>query len=219
MATSIEDKYELELVPIAIGGKRLEIYRVENLDCIVNALAQEPGDSTKKFPFWVKVWEASLMLSSHLLKMDLDKKIKILEIGAGMGITGLFLGALGYEVTITDYDEDALELIKMNVKRNGLSNVSVRRLDWDNPDLKESFNIICGSELIYNEASIHPIIRLFKTYLRSEGTIFMAHDIKRKYFMQLIGMVQDKFEIETIQKRLRSKDETHGIVIHILNPK
>ncbi len=219
MATSIEDKYELELVPVAIGGKRLEIYRVENLDCIVNALDQEPGDSTKKFPFWVKVWEASLLLSNHLLKMDLEKKIKILEIGAGMGITGLFLGVLGCDVTITDYDEDALELIRMNAKHNGLNNVSVRRLDWNNPDLKESFNIICGSELIYNEAAIHPIIRLFKTYLRSKGTIFMAHDIKRKYFMQLIGMVQDRFEIESIQKRLRSKDETHRIVIHILNPK
>ncbi|OEU45407.1 MAG: hypothetical protein BBJ60_02305 [Desulfobacterales bacterium S7086C20] len=219
MATSIEDTYELELVPIAIGGKRLEIYRVENLDCIVNALNQEPGDSTKKFPFWVKVWEASLLLSNHLLKMDLEKKIKILEIGAGMGVTGLFLGVLGYDVTITDYDEDALALIKMNVEHNGLNNVSVRRLDWNNPDLKESFNIICGSELIYNEASIHPIIRLFKTYLRPQGTIFMAHDIKRKYFMQLIGMVKDRFKIETIQTRLRSKDETHRIVIHILNPK
>ncbi|MBW2601493.1 MAG: methyltransferase, partial [Deltaproteobacteria bacterium] len=145
MATSIEDTYELELVPIAIGGKRLEIYRVENLDCIVNALNQESGDSTKKFPFWVKVWEASLLLSNHLLKMDLEKKMKILEIGAGMGVTGLFLGVLGYDVTITDYDEDALALIKMNVEHNGLTNVSVRRLDWTNPDLKESFNIICGS--------------------------------------------------------------------------
>jgi hypothetical protein len=47
----------------------------------------------------------------------------------------------------------------------------------------------------------------------------MAHDIKRKYFMQLIGMVKDRFKIETIQTRLRSKDETHRIVIHILNPK
>jgi len=79
-------------------------------------------------------------LTDHLVQINIDKQKNILEIGAGMGITGLFLGAFGYNVTITDYEEDALELLRMNAEHNNLPNVRVERLDWNNPNLTGKYD-------------------------------------------------------------------------------
>ena len=215
----IREKYELGLMPIAIGEKKLELYVIRNWDVFVNNLAEKGEEYIKEFPFWVRIWEASIVLADHLIRIGLEKKKEILEIGAGMGVTGLFLGAFGHKVTITDYEEDALELLRMNVEQNGLTNVSVRKLDWNNPDLTERYDIICGSELVYNETSIGPIINLFRKYLQPEGTVFLSHDFRRMCMIKFIGMVPGRFEIENIAKTSRGDDKLHKVIIHILRLK
>ncbi|UCD86735.1 MAG: hypothetical protein JSV01_02865 [Desulfobacterales bacterium] len=109
--SSFREKYKLEVVPVAVSGKRLQLYCVSNWDIFVDKLAQEGEEYIENFPFWVKIWEASVVLADHLVRIGLGKKKEILEIGAGMGVTGLFLGAFGHTVTVTDYEEEALELM------------------------------------------------------------------------------------------------------------
>ncbi|UCD88274.1 MAG: methyltransferase domain-containing protein, partial [Desulfobacterales bacterium] len=137
-------------------------------------------------------------------------------IGAGMGVTGLFLGAFGHTVTVTDYEEEALELLRMNAEHNRLHNVSVKKLDWNKPDLPGKYDVICGSELVYNERCIKPIINLFQKYLRAEGVIYLAHDLERMCMVKFIGMVPRRFEIESIVKRITATGNSHKVVIHTL---
>ena len=218
MKTPIAKKYELELIPIAIGGKRLHLHRIANWDIFVGNLERGGEEYIKKFPFWVKIWEASIVLADHMVGILPEEEMKILEIGAGMGVTGLFLGAFGHNVTITDHEEEALQLLRMNVEHNGLENVSVERLDWNNPGLTGKYDIICGSELIYTETAIQPIINLFRKYLRPEGTVVLAHDVERKCLVQFIGMVPGRFEIENLGKTFRGEGKIHRIMIHTLRP-
>lgn len=216
---SVRDKYELELMPIAIGEKRLKLYGVKINDSFVDNLLQHGEKGTNSFPFWVKIWEASIVLADHLIQIGIQKDQKILEVGAGMGIAGLFLSAFGYDVTITDYDEDALELLRINAKQNNLNNVSVVKLDWNDPDIKGKYDIICGSELVYKEVDIAPVINLIQRYIRPKGVVFLSHDLQRKSMIKFIEMISSSFEIKNIVKRLRGKDELYKIAIHTLTSK
>jgi hypothetical protein len=65
-APALREKYELELVPIAIGGKRLHFYSITNWDVFVDHLALEGEAYIKNFPFWVKIWEGSVALADDL---------------------------------------------------------------------------------------------------------------------------------------------------------
>jgi 2-polyprenyl-3-methyl-5-hydroxy-6-metoxy-1,4-benzoquinol methylase len=215
----IRTKHELELIPLAIGGKELELHGITKWDSFVTDLEQKGEEYISQFPFWVKIWEASIVLADHLIVMGIKKEMEILEIGAGMGIIGLFLGAFGHKVTITDYEEDALELLRMNVEHNGLHTVSVKKLNWNKPDLTEKYDIICGSELIYNETSFEPIISLFKKYLQPDGTVFLSHDLSRMCIIKFIGMVPGRFEIHNMIKTLRGEDKLHKVMIHKLHLK
>jgi len=215
----LEDKYELEVIPITIAGKRLELQRIGNWDVFVRNLEKEGEAYIRKFPFWVKIWEASIVLVDHLAGTLPEEEMEILEIGAGMGVTGLFLAALGHRVTITDYEDEALELLRINAERNGLENVTVKKLDWNNPQLQGKYDIICGSELVYKETSVQPVMSLLQTYLRPEGTVFLAHDVERRCLVQFIGMVPGRFEIGNIVKQFRGEGKVHKIVVHSLRLK
>jgi predicted nicotinamide N-methyase len=216
---AIREKYDLEVMPISIRGKRLELYALSNWDAFVRNLEEKGEAYIREFPFWIKVWEASIVLADHLCQLGWDKQKQILEIGAGMGIAGLFLGAFGHRVTITDYDDDALQLLQMNVELNKLRHVLVKKLDWNAPDLDEKYDVICGSELLYRETFIEPLIRLLKEYLRPGGTAIFAHDARRMCLMKFIGMVPGRFEIQNTGKTLRGEDEVHKVLIHTLHLK
>ncbi len=219
MGSAVGERYELEVMPLTIGGKKLQLYTISNWDVFVDNLACKGKEYIKNFPFWVKIWEASIVLADHLIQTGLAKEKEILEIGAGMGITGLFLAAHGWKVTITDYEEDALALLRLNVESNQLRNVFLKKLDWNKPDLTGKYDIICGSELIYNETSIEPIINLFRKYLKSDGIAFLAHDLQRKCLVQFIGMVPGRFEMQHVVKTMKGNDEVHKVVIHRLHLK
>ena len=75
----IEEKYELELMPITIGGKTLDLYGIANWDVFVDHLERKGEEYVKNFPFWVKIWEASIVLTDHLVRTGLDKIKEILE--------------------------------------------------------------------------------------------------------------------------------------------
>jgi 2-polyprenyl-3-methyl-5-hydroxy-6-metoxy-1,4-benzoquinol methylase len=92
-------------------------------------------------------------------------------------------------------------------------------LDWNKPDLTGKYDIICGSELIYNETSFEPIIGLFKEYLQPDGTVFLSHDLSRKCIMKFIGMVPGRFEIHNMIKTLRGEDKLCKVMVHKLHLK
>ncbi|MBW1895897.1 MAG: methyltransferase [Deltaproteobacteria bacterium] len=218
-ALAITEKYELDVKPISIQGKTLELYGLSNWDSFVANLEEKGESYIQAFPFWIKIWEASIILADHMLTLDLDKEKHVLEIGAGMGLTGLFLGAFGHQVTITDCEEEALQLLRLNVAHNNLSHVQVKKLDWNEPDLVGRYDIICGSELVYKETFIEPLIELFRKYLKPAGTVFIAHDIRRMCMMKFIATVPGRFEIENVGKTLRGEDDIFRILVHTLHLK
>jgi len=212
----IHEKYELEVIPIGIGGKRLELYGVGNWDRFIQHLERKGLGDLSDFPFWIKFWEASFVLAEYLLSLRLDTASKILEIGAGMGVVGLFLGAFGYPVTITDYDEDVLDLLRANVSRNRIDTVSVRKLDWLKPDLDTSYDVICGSEVIYKEVFFDPLLDMFQSCLWPTGRIVLAHNIQHRCIIRYIDTLPSRYDIHTQTKTLRNPQQTHRILLHEL---
>ena len=61
-------------------------------------------------------------------------RARVLELGAGIGLVGLFLGALGCErVVVTDLPE-AVDMLRTNIDLNSLGGrVSAQALDWGSP--------------------------------------------------------------------------------------
>lgn len=207
--------YELELVPIKIKDTCIELWTVKRWKGEVEADCEDEAEYIRHFPLWIKIWEASLVLSNHLSKELIDKSSAIIELGAGMGLTGLVLGALGYPVTVTDYDDDALTVLKRNVAHNKLKNVRVKKLDWLHPYTNEKYDIICGSELIYKKEAINPLLDILQKYLKPDGTVFIAHDRNRQNMAEFLNEAEKIFKIQSSLKTLKTDKNLFKIAIHI----
>ncbi|MCF8094082.1 MAG: methyltransferase domain-containing protein [Desulfobacteraceae bacterium] len=216
---TLRENIELEPKMLAIGGKRLELLCVKNLEPFISDLEQNGQESFDNFPFWVKIWEASIVLTDRLVHMDPDKEEHILELGAGMGITGLFLGAFGYRVTITDSNKDALALIKQNAEHNGIDNVEVAELDWHRPRLDSTFDTICGSELVYRKSDVEAVTGILRRLLKPGGTAYLAHDISRMSMTDFLATAESFFNITHKGMSFTGGGEKKQIIIHTIRHK
>ncbi len=215
----LPDDLRLTPSPIRIGDKRLELLTVENIEPFIRDLEEKGNEALKSFPYWVKVWEASLILASHIIDEGLDPGKTVLELGAGMGVVGLFLAAYGHPVTLTDFNADALALMKKNAERNGLTSVSIRKLDWNHPDLPGKYDIVCGAELVYRQPDIQPLLKTVRNAVQPEGTVYLAHNIRQISMIGFLAEAGNYFEIDHAGKSITMGGEKKQVVVHTMTPK
>lgn len=208
------EQISLEEEKVTIRGKTLYILVPARLEEVFQG---DPFLEVEKFPFWFKIWEASIILADFLATIEPPKRI--LELGAGLGVVSLFASLFGHDVLATDNEELPLELIRKSAERNNLS-LRIKKLDWLNPDLEEKFDLIVGLEIVYKRALFEPLLQIFRNYLRSNGEILLSHSSERRRILAPFLYEAEKFfQIQTSIRRLRGEGEVVEIVLNRLIPK
>ncbi len=142
-----------------------------------------------------------------------------MEIGAGIGVAGLFAAAFGHDVTITDYDENALLFAMMSAQANQLHNVKFQVLDWCSPSFYSKYDYIIGSEVLFNTKFALPLCKLLNEALAPDGTVYFAHDKSRMAPRSFFELAEHHFKIETKKTVMRADDEQFHILVHRLRKK
>jgi len=125
-------------------------------------------------PYWAHLWPAAVETASEVLRQPWVPGTPVLEIGAGLALPGFAFRAAGCSVTVSDYDQQALELVHVNARRNGwLDGVETLLLDWREPPDRQ-FPVILGCEVIY-ECRNHPLVlRLLERMLAPGGVAWLT---------------------------------------------
>lgn len=119
-------------------------------------------------PYWSYLWPTSLEVGDLLLARRFSVGQKCLEIGSGIGLTGMIALSVGFEVIFSDYDEVSLRLAEFNARRNGFANFRTLRLDWRDVPTGTQYPFILGCEVIYERGN-HPLILSLCEKLLSPG--------------------------------------------------
>ncbi|MDL1985419.1 MAG: protein N-lysine methyltransferase family protein, partial [Deltaproteobacteria bacterium] len=154
-----------------------------------------------------KIWEPCLILADYLASMPVNPEKRFLEIGGGLGLVGIVASSFGHKVTMTEYNHDALNFANANVHINNCSsNIEIKELDWNKPELKGTFDRILGCEIIYKKESFYPILRLFQTYLKEDGEILLS-ERARKSSIEFFRQMNEHFNIKAQKKIIRNGSE------------
>ena len=88
-----------------------------------------------------KMWPAAVVLGEYFVQHgDVTRGKRVLELGAGVGFTGLLLAKCGEckSLTLSDYSDSGLDLLRENLRLNEAGdNVSVWKLDWTDKQLTD----------------------------------------------------------------------------------
>lgn len=171
---------------IMLPGLEVPFLVVEDVEALITDTADED-----KIPLWAEIWPACRGLSRYIWEsMDFTGQ-KVLEMRCGLGLAGVVCGLKGARVTFSDYQPDALEISCLNACLNDLKEVEGYLGDWRNFGLKEKFDWIVGSDILYDSKSHGYLETIFRDLSGGGKGILVAHP-GRKHTFEFIKNWCDK---------------------------
>ncbi|MDH3329188.1 MAG: protein N-lysine methyltransferase family protein [Desulfobulbaceae bacterium] len=214
---TIKGQYKVGFEPLQFGGIRLNLLTVSDLEQLLDG--KDALKNVSDFPFWVKLWEAAIVLAQFLAGQKYSDNASLIELGAGLGVPGLVAAAAGCPVTLTDYEDLILDFERVSAAASGLDNVAFEILDWKNPPELKQYDIIAGAEILFREEFFEPLLNVMRRLLKPDGVIYLAHDIKRKSLKPFLQMAEAEYNIAASRRTLKSLEEDKVILLNRLTPR
>jgi predicted nicotinamide N-methyase len=158
------------LKPFALQGQVVEIFVPDA------AVVQESYRKGKiSFPYWSKVWPASLALAEFLiLYPEWTKGKKVLELGAGLGLPSIIAAANALSVLCTDKEAGAIELAQLSAEYNRLPNFKTAVMDWNTVVADDKADLILLSDVNYEPSSFASLQNLVEQFLQKGHILLLS---------------------------------------------
>lgn len=127
-------------------------------------------------PYWAEIWDSSVGVGQWLIEHNQDRDLRlmrVLDLGCGMGLAGTVAAMLGARVTFADIERDALGFAALNALRYS-PHVFARRVDWQKDDLRMTFDLIIGSDVLYEKSQWEHLDTFFTHHLAPGGRIILG---------------------------------------------
>ena len=155
---------------IEIGGRTWLVETVDDQDALLAA-----ADGRAQFPFGLMLWESAEVLARALIERRSTIKGKsVLELGAGLGLSGVVAASLGARVVQTDHDASALQACARTASLNGVKGIVCRGGDWHDWHDAELYDLIVGADVIYDERDHAAVLAILAGNLVAGGRAMLA---------------------------------------------
>lgn len=174
------------IITVELGGKPVIIRIIEDLEPLL-ALVEVEDD----IPFWAELWPSAVGLARFIWQqVDINGK-NSLELGTGLGLPGIAAALKGAKVVETDLVADSLKWARENAQLNGIFDLEYITADWRDFKAPGKYEVILGSDILY-EPKLHPMLEnIFETYLLPGGRVYLAdpgREATTMFINKLIGL-------------------------------
>ena len=165
-------QYQVQLTQID-AEKAIYIPAYEAVKTIYAALLEL--DPASPFPYWAKVWPSSIALHNVLKKHpSLIKDKTVLELGAGIGLPALMMAGITKSIQISDYDLEAVALLKKNIEHLQLQNAEALQLDWNNVPENLNPEVVILSDVNYDPTQFKTLTKLIEKFIHQGSAIILS---------------------------------------------
>lgn len=153
-----------------IGDRPIDLTWPANVDALLDLpRTHERFARNEYLPYWAQPWPAGVMLAEHVLARGVGAAPRAVEIGCGIGLVSVAAALVGWRVTASDYDEDALAFAELNAARNGVSLEAVRLVDFVEGTSEIQYDRVLAADLLYERRLIDPVARWIGSALAPDG--------------------------------------------------
>ena len=149
-------------------------------------------------PYWALVWTGARAIAAVLLHGPSLKHRRVLDLGCGLGLSGLVAAECGADVVFGDYLEEPLEFVRASLARRGSDQLSrdphagtahqVRRIDFTRDRLGERFDMILAADIVYDPAHYRPLAEFLDLHLEPGGSILLTESLRADARVFLDGL-------------------------------
>jgi len=132
-------------------------------------------DPATPFPYWAKVWPSAIALLNILQKHpNWIKDKNVLELGAGIGLPSLMMADMAESIQISDYNLEAVELLRKNIEHLELENAEALQLDWNNVPEHIQPDVVILSDVNYDPTQFETLTKLIEKFIHQGCTIILS---------------------------------------------
>jgi predicted nicotinamide N-methyase len=185
---------------LELAGHELTLLRPASADDLIDEAA---FDEEEFLPYWAELWPSGLALAQAVGTLEL-RSVRVLELGAGLGLPSLAAALRGADVLATDWADDAVELLRLNAGRNGIG-LRSERVRWDDPAPivgLAPWELVLGADLLYEGRNADQLLELLPLL----GADVLLADPGRPFAKGFLERASALWEIDTSS----SADLPHG---------
>ena len=181
---------------ILIGNRKWSVTAAPSQDAILSASAE-----FEHFPFGLLLWESAIGLGEYFCNHpEFLAGKRVLELGAGVGVSGIVARNLGAEVWQTDHQKNALQLSQFNAAQNQITGIQTFLADWRHWNHPRKYDLVIGADIIYGREMHFYLEQIFRQSLSPGGKLILA-DPGRPQSFEFAARLEKtgwKFEMETV---------------------
>ncbi|KAL3718544.1 hypothetical protein ACJRO7_003641 [Eucalyptus globulus] len=163
---------DYQLTKFTFGSQVLELYCLQS--------ASTDFDLTGQL-----VWPGAMLLNEYLSEnVDLLRGCSVIELGSGVGITGILCSRFCREVVLTDHNDEVLKILQKNIDLHSSSEsysnctgLVAEKLDWGNADqIKQilgshsgGFDLVLGADICFQQGSVPLLFETVRLLLQIRG--------------------------------------------------
>ena len=182
----VEDRVEL-------AGRELTLLRPPDAEALLD---EEAFEHEEFLPYWAELWPSGLALARHVAALALPG-LRVVELGAGLGLPSLAAALAGARVLATDWAPDAVALLRRNAAANGIE-LEVERVSWAEPDVllaRGLFDVALAADVLYERRNVETLVALLP---RLAAQALVA-DPRRPAAAEFLERAKAKWRVETTE--------------------
>lgn len=211
--TNVIHQYETEPITLTIGSRQLTLFRVKDLARWVDREALL-RDDTEEPPYWAHIWTGALTLARYVEEQVECRNVDILDLGCGLGLTGILASLKGGTVTFADREPDAVAFATVNAQLNQCPLFEARVVDFTQDALDQRFALIMGAEILYDQASFPALVDFLARHLAANGSVLLA-DARRTNTEEFYHLL-DKAGLQWTREEKREWEENLPLTVGIV---
>jgi predicted nicotinamide N-methyase len=160
--------------------RSVEIFTVAGLETIVDGDALLRAREPEEPPYWALVWIGARAIASQMLATPPSAQMRVLDLGCGLGLSGIAAASGGAHVTFADYVPQALEFVRASAGHHSLApeRFSTRTLDFTKDDPPERYDVVLAADVVYEPGAYQPLVDFLCKALAPRGTLWLTETLR-----------------------------------------
>jgi predicted nicotinamide N-methyase len=167
-------------VHVDVEGRTWLLDRAADMEALWDQMGEDDMGDDERLPYWAEVWPASVLLGRHISRNAESLQGRpCLDLGCGLGLTGMIASSIGAKVVAFDYEWQAVRFALHNARLNDVPQPLWMHMDWRQPSVKAGvFDFIWGGDILYEKKFFDPLIQLFRHALAPGGKIWIGEPVR-----------------------------------------
>ncbi len=199
---------------VVAGPLRFTIVKPRTADELISETEYAVDE---RLPYWAELWPSGRVLADRLSQRALDG-LRVVELGAGLGIPSLVAAAGGATVLATDWYETSLTFVAINAARARLP-VATMLVDWRKPPQalldRAPFDLVVAADVLYEPRNAAPLAALLPRLIADDGEAIIADPRRPDAITFLESLTSTGWSIHTDEVAHESPLDESGPIVHV----